>query len=549
MGSAALVGVVSGDTVTLNTGSASGAFASKTTGTAKTVTVSGLTMSGADSANYTLTQPSASADITTKALTVSGITANNKVYDGNTTATLNLGSAALAGAVSGDTVTLNSASATGSFASKTAGTAKTVTISGLTTSGTDAANYTLSQPSATADITTRALSVTATASNKVYDGTTSATVTLSDDRVSGDILSRSYSSASFSSKNVGTAKTVSVSGLSISGADAANYTVNTTTSATADITAATVSGSVTANNKVYDATTAATIATRSLTGVLGSDAVSLSGGTASFASKTVGAAKTVNVSGLTLSGTDAANYQLASTTASTTAAITARPLVVSAAGVNRAYNGGTNATVTLSDDRISGDTLSATYTSASFADKNVGTAKTVSVSGITISGTDAANYTANTTATATADITTRVLAVSATGVNKVYDGTTNATVTLSDNRVAGDSLSTSYTNAAFADKNAGTAKAVSVSGITVSGADSANYTFNTTASTTANITTATVTALVSAADKMYDGTTAATITGRSLTGVQGSDTVSLTGGTPVLPARQWARPRPSPRRA
>ena len=37
--------------------------------------------------------------------------------------------------------------------------------------------------------------------------------------------------------------------------------------------------------------------------------------------------------------------------------------------------------------------LSTSYTSASFADKNVGTAKTVSVSGIAISGADAANYT------------------------------------------------------------------------------------------------------------------------------------------------------------
>src|SRR5207249_6278409 len=106
-------------------------------------------------------------------------------------------------------------------------------------------------------------------------------------------------------------------------------TANTTASATADITAASVSPSITADNKVYDGTTAATIATRSLSGVLGSDVVSLSGGTASFASKTVGAAKTVNVSGLSLSGTDAANYQLASSTASTTAAITARSLVVS----------------------------------------------------------------------------------------------------------------------------------------------------------------------------------------------------------------------------
>src|SRR5262249_4618663 len=195
-GSAALAGVVSGDTVSLNSGSASGAFASKTAGTAKTVTVSGLTMSGVDVANYTLTQPSTSADITAKALTVSGITANNKVYDGTTSATLDTSSAALAGVVSGDAVTLNSASATGSFASKSAAPAKTVTVSGLTTSGADAANYPLTQPTAAADITARALTVSATGVNKVYDSTISATVTLADNRVAGDTLSRSYTSAS-----------------------------------------------------------------------------------------------------------------------------------------------------------------------------------------------------------------------------------------------------------------------------------------------------------------------------------------------------------------
>src|SRR5207245_3338235 len=122
---------------------------------------------------------------------------------------------------------------------------------------------------------------------------------------------------------------------------------------------------------------------------------------------------------------------------------------------------------------------------ASSADRTVDTAKTVSVSGIAISGADAANYTANTTASATADITTRALLVSATGVNKVYDGSTNATVTLTDNRVAGDTLSTSYTSASFATKNVGTAKTVSVSGIAISGADAANYTATTTVTTTA----------------------------------------------------------------
>ena len=115
---------------------------------------------------------------------------------------------------------------------------------------------------------------------------------------------------------------------------------------------------------------------------------------------------------------------MASSTSTTTADITARALTVSATGANKVYDGTTSATITLADNRISGDSLTTSYTNASFANKNVGTAKTVSVSGISIAGTDALNYSANTTATAAADITARSLSVSATGVNKVYDGTT-----------------------------------------------------------------------------------------------------------------------------
>ena len=63
--------------------------------------------------------------------------------------------------------------------------------------------------------------------------------------------------------------------------------------------------------------------------------------------------------------------------------------------------------MSLSDDRVSGDVFTDSYTSATFSDKNVGTGKTVSVSGISISGTDAGNYYANTTATTTANITRR----------------------------------------------------------------------------------------------------------------------------------------------
>src|SRR6185436_12569366 len=136
-------------------------------------------------------------------------------------------------------------------------------------------------------------------------------------------------------------------------------------------------------------------------------------------------------------------YQLASTTASAMADIAVRSLTVSATGINKAYDGTTSATVSLSDNRVAGDSLTASY-SASFADKSVGAAKSVNVSGIALSGADAANYSANTTASTTANITARPLTVSATGADKVYDGTTSATVTLSDNRVAGDTLTNSY---------------------------------------------------------------------------------------------------------
>src|SRR6185436_3099949 len=104
--------------------------------------------------------------------------------------------------------------------------------------------------------------------------------------------------------------------------------------------------SITATSKVYDGATAATIATRTLSGVVGSDNVSLSGGTATFANKNVGTAKTVTATGLSLSGTAAGNYQLASTSASTTANITATGLTVSGVTANnKVYDGTTTATL------------------------------------------------------------------------------------------------------------------------------------------------------------------------------------------------------------
>ena len=76
-----------------------------------------------------------------KEVTISGITANNKEYDGNTSATVNASGATITGKVDGDDLTVSVA--TGStFGSADAG-SRTVTLGTLTLGGTSAGNYTL----------------------------------------------------------------------------------------------------------------------------------------------------------------------------------------------------------------------------------------------------------------------------------------------------------------------------------------------------------------------------------------------------------------------
>lgn len=240
-----------------------------------------------------------------------------------------------------------------------------------------------------------------------------------------------------------------------------------------------------ADNKVYDATTAATL---SFLGTpTDASAVTLDAGTATFDTKNVGDDKVVTYAGYSLGGvsTDLVLYAANGTHL---ADITPAPLTVTATGIDKVYDATTAASVTLAATPLASDSVTLANTSASFLDKNVGTDKTVNVGGISLSGTDAGNYVANTTAVTTADITQAVLVISATGVDKVFDGTTTATVLLSDNRIAGDVLTTSNATANFDSPAVGNDKSIFVAGITTAGTDSGNYTYNTTATTFASIT-------------------------------------------------------------
>ena len=190
-----------------------------------------------------------------------------------------------------------------------------------------------------------------------------------------------------------------------------------------------LTGSFTAQNKEYDGNTSATVLTRSLSGVVGTDDVSLTGGTATFADKNVGVGKTVTLTGATLGGADAGNYTLASVS-TTTANITAKALTGSFTANNKQYDGTNAATVaTRSLSGVVGtETVTLNGGTATFADKNVGNGKTVTLTGATLGGADAGNYTLASVSTATADITAKALVGSFTADDKEYNGNRVATV-------------------------------------------------------------------------------------------------------------------------
>jgi hypothetical protein len=166
-----LQGVITGDEVSVS--SPSYAFASAGVGTGIAVSsTESYSLIGSAAGNYTLTQPSVAltAAISSKELTVTGITATNKVYDGTTEATVSAGE--LQGVITGDAVGVSSPSYVFSSAGVGTGIAVSSTES-YSLIGSAAGNYTLTQPSVafTADISARGLAITADAITKAKDDT------------------------------------------------------------------------------------------------------------------------------------------------------------------------------------------------------------------------------------------------------------------------------------------------------------------------------------------------------------------------------------------
>ena len=161
-----------------------------------------------------------------------------------------------------------------------------------------------------APITTSSL----TFSDKVYDGTTLATATSGASFagvLTGDQM-QIAGSFTFADKNVGANKSVTASGMTISGADSANYYLSAITGAgTASITPIQIDVSgLLAEDKIFDGTTAASIRDTSLitNSFFPADNVSISSIDALFSDPAIGDKKTVTVSSINLGGADAGNY-------------------------------------------------------------------------------------------------------------------------------------------------------------------------------------------------------------------------------------------------
>jgi hypothetical protein len=295
----------------------------------------------------------------------------------------------------------------------------------------------------------------------------------------------SATAASLSDPNVGTNKTVTVSGVVsgvVTGSSdpvgmglpiygyqfSASGNVGTVTPAQASVS---ITGT-----RPYDGTNIVNANIFALSGLANNETLTLIG-SGTVADKNVGSNKPVSLGSLTLGdGTGlASNYTF--TGGNHVASIT--PAILGVAGGTRPYDGTniiSSGLLSLSG-LVSGETLSLSGNGL-MADKSVGSNKTVSIASVSLlNGTGlASNYSLSGVAT-TATITGKsVTPISITAQNKIYDGSVFAAVVGGQvsGLVPGDDL-TLFGSGIFADKNVGIGKTVTTSQLVLGGGDAGNY--------------------------------------------------------------------------
>ena len=208
-----------------------------------------------------------------------------------------------------------------------------------------------------------------------------------------------------------------------------------------------------AQSKVYDGNADAAVDSTNakLYGMIEGTVVGFdkSGLTFKFDDKNVGTSKAVkNTAPITLTGTDAGNYNLTNPIVELTADITAKPVTVTAAVAEKTYDGLTNnAAVTLSaPELIAGDDVQFDKVTGTYVTADAGDAVEVEVN-YAISGADRGNYNITKAEEKTygkvnkADLNVTLTAPAAV----TYDGKTHEVSSVTDDRVAADNGKMLYT--------------------------------------------------------------------------------------------------------
>ena len=526
-------------------------------------------------------------------LTITGITGDNKVYDG-TTATTATGTATLVGVASGDDVFLGG-SPVFTFASANVGTGITINTTGLTISGTDSGNYSLSQPTLSGDITRRSITLTASNQEKNYGDvhdlgdTAFTTLDLDGDAIlpNGEVVTNvTVNSAtgvdSSTTSDVATyADEIEISG-PVAGIDGtgdgfleSNYDI---TYVAGDLTVNRRAAQIIASAQEKDYGDVHDLGDTAFT-VVDRDGGALPNG------ETVDTVTLVSENGIDAS-TDA-NAVLYADNISVTPTSTNDPTITGSANFNQenytfSYDTG-DLTVNRRAAQIIpsvqekdyGDVHDLGDTAFTVVDRDggalpngetVNTVTLVSENGIDAStdanvGTYADNISVTPTSTGdstitgsgnfnqdnytfsydTGDLTINLANLTITGItgdNKVYDGTTDATASgtpVLSGVVSDDDVVLGGTPVfTFASAELGTDIQITTTGFIITGADSGNYTLiQPTFSGDITAKELTITG-ITGGNKVYDDTTAAIASGTAtLLGVEAGDDVIL-GGSPVF---------------
>jgi hypothetical protein len=324
---AQLVGVIAGDDVDVSDSDSSAAFADSNVGENKPVTTNGV-LTGAQASRYTLTQPTELTGSITKApVTITAASANKTFGGSDPTLTYTaIPSVLIAGNSFSGSLTRAEGENTGPYP-----------INQGTLSAGD--NYAITFVGATFTInninTTPVLSGFGLTPSSITYGDNAPTITSPISESTGAITYTS-SDTSVATISGSTIVIVGVGTTTITASQAASGSFNAAVPVTALLTvspkALTITGA-SVESKTYDGTTTATI-TGSLSGVVGSDAVTLTlSGT--FADANAGTIKSVTSSS-TLAGAQASRYTLTQPTG-LTGSITKAPVTITAASANKTF--------------------------------------------------------------------------------------------------------------------------------------------------------------------------------------------------------------------